>query len=186
MNLEQRLARLERGNRRMKRIGALVLVVAAAVVLSGAAMRKYRHLEVGSLTLKDKAGNTRVYIGTDEDGSVSLSLKDKAGKTRALLDVARNGSALWLSDKDGEDRVMLSTITGWPQLVFFDKAGNTRLSLNLLDDGASLHIHDKDRLRATLGVSRGVDKRTGAKTKTTAGTLTLFDAKGDVIWQAPR
>ena len=31
--------------------------------------------------------------------------------------------------------------------------------------------------RATLGVTTR---------ETTAGTLTLFDAKGDVIWQAPR
>ena len=36
MDIEQRLARLERANRRMKRIGTLVLLVAAAVLLSGA------------------------------------------------------------------------------------------------------------------------------------------------------
>ena len=40
--------------------------------------------------------------------------------------------------------------------------------------------------QAALGVITTVDKRTGAETKTTAGTLTLFDAKGDVLWQAPR
>ena len=59
MDLEQRMARLERGNRRMKRIGALGLVVAAVVLLSGAAKGKeLEHLEVSSLTLKDEDGNT--------------------------------------------------------------------------------------------------------------------------------
>ncbi len=60
MDLEQRLARLERANQRMKRIGTLVVVAAAAVLLSGAANGKaLPDLEVGSLTLKDKDGKRR-------------------------------------------------------------------------------------------------------------------------------
>jgi len=74
MDLEQRLARLERANRRMKRIGALVLVVAAAVVLSGAADGKdLPDLEVGSLTLKDKAGKVRAMLA---EGKTEEQIKD--------------------------------------------------------------------------------------------------------------
>ncbi len=109
MDLEQRLVRLERGNRRMKRIGALVLVVAAAVVLSGAADGKdLPDLEVGSLTLKDKDGKTRASLGTSADGAVGLLLSDKDGKTRAHLYVGVDGSpGLDLYDKDGKVRATL-------------------------------------------------------------------------------
>ncbi len=168
MDLEQRLVRLERANRRMKRIGALVLMVAAAVVLSGAADGKdLPDLEVGSLTLKDKDGKTRALLGPSAGGAVGLLLTDKAGKTRAYLVVEANGSpVLALSDKAGKTRAHLVVgVDGSPALVLYDKDGQTR---------------------ATLGVTNTVDKRTGAKTKTTEGTLTLSDAKGGVLWQEPR
>ena len=54
----------------------------------------------------------------------------------------------------------------------------------------SLALFDKDRKRrATLGVTTTrLDKRgrPDAETKTAESSLTLFDAKGDLIWQAPR
>ncbi len=170
MDLEQRLVRLERANRRMKRIGALVLMVAAAVVLSGAANGKdLSDLEVGSLTLKDKDGKTRAALGVSACGAVGLLLTDKAGKTRAHLVVEANGSpVLALTDKDGKTRAHLYVgVDGSPVLALSDKDGQTMA-------------------QAALGVITTVDKRTGAETKTTAGTLTLFDAKGKVLWQAPR
>jgi hypothetical protein len=167
MDLEQRLARLERGNRRMKRIGVLGLVVAAAVLLSGQAKGKdLQDLVVGSLTLKDKDGKTRAQLHVDEDGSASLLFRDKDGKTRALLSVLANGPpGLYLYDKYGRARAALYVDAGVPVLNLSDKGGRTR---------------------AALGVTTTVDKRTGAETKTTESTLTLFDAMGNVIWKAPR
>ena len=45
---------------------------------------------------------------------------------------------------------------------------------------------DRDgNVRAELGVTTTVDRR-GAEIKTAESSLTLFDAKGDLIWQAPR
>ena len=134
MDLEQRLARLERGNRRMKRIGALVLLVAAAALLSGQAKGKdLQDLEVGSLTLKDKAGKTRARLRALEDGPVVLGLFDKDETLRATLGALEDGTVtLALCDKDGKPRAMLSV--------------------------------DADESPA----------------------LTLRDAKGDVIWKAPR
>ncbi len=170
MDLEQRLVLLERTNRRMKRIGAVVLLVAAAVLLSGATQRKdLPDLEVRSLTLKDKDGKTRAALGASADGAVGLLLTDKDGKTRAYLVVEANGSPLLaLTDKDGKRRAHLHVgVNGSPVLALSDKDGQTMA-------------------QAALGVITTVDKRTGAETKTTAGTLTLIDGKGDVLWQAPR
>ncbi len=145
MTVEQRLERLERQNRWMKRIGMLVLAVAAAVLLSGQAKGKaWQHLEVSSLTLMDKDGMAGASLSLFGTGTPHLLLHDKNGKKRVWLGVNRDGS---------------------PALDLYDKNVNKR---------------------ATLGVTTTVDKRTGAETKTAESTLTLFDAKGDVIWQAPR
>ncbi len=190
MDLEQRLARLERANRRMKRIGALVLVVAAAVVLSGAAMRKYRHLEVGSLTLKDKAGKVRATLAAEADGAVALALYGRDGKPRARLSALPDGSpGLLLYDKAGETRAVLSVFENSAALLLFDKDGKPRATLGVDADGreVGLGLYDKDgETRAVLGVTTRVDKPTGVKTKTAESALTLFDAKGDVLWQSPR
>ena len=162
----------------MKRIAALVLLVAAAVVLSGAAKRRgFKNLEGGSLTLKDRHSNKRVHIGTAEDGSVSLNLNDKTGKTRASLNVHGNGHPrLDLLDKDGNTRIMLSEIHGDTHLVFFSKGGDTQISLQVLDNGGSLALYGTGEQKAVLGT-----KGTVAKNE-----LKFFDAKGDVLWQAPR
>ena len=76
---------------------------------------------------------------------------------------------------------------GSPGLFLHDKDAKTRVALTAGADGTALILYDKDwKTRATLGVTTGFDKRTGAETKTAESTLTLFDAKGDVLWQAPQ
>ena len=154
MDLKQRVAQLERGNRRMKRIGAFVLLMAAVVLLSGQAKGKdLPDLEVGSLTLKDKDGRRRAVLSARADGPVGLTLIDKEGTARAGLTM-------------GEFAVVFLS----------DKAGTMRVKLALAQDGSPvLILSDKDgRPRAGLDVLAGSPR------------LTLFDAKGDVLWQAPR
>ena len=62
-----------------------------------------------------------------------------------------------------------------------------RLRLASMDSGSpALRVMDKDgRNRAVLGATTTVDKNTG-ETKTAESMLTMYDAKGNVIWQAPR
>ena len=197
MDLEQRLARLERANRRMKRIGALVLLMAAVVLLSGQAKgNDLQDLVVGSLTLKDKDGKTRARLRALADGSVALALFDKDGNARAMLFVAADGSPdLTLSDKAGKTRAHLVVgVDGSPVLALSDKDGKVRASLyvGVASSGPGwphtgspgLDLYDKDgQTRATLGVSM-VDRLLAPVR--TEGTLTLFDAKGNVLWQEPR
>ena len=84
-----------------------MLLVAAAVVLSGQAKGKdLQHLEVRSLTLKDKDGKTRAYLGTGADAP-GLLLLDRDGK-KLLVD-ADGSPFLALYDKDEKPRA-------WPPL----------------------------------------------------------------------
>ena len=48
-----------------------------------------------------------------------------------------------------------------------------------------LKIQDSEGFSSALGVAETVTVRTGEKHRSSAGTLTLFDKKGNVTWQAP-
>ena len=143
MDLEQRLARLERGNRRMKRIGALVLVVAGAALLSGQAKGKdLPDLEVGSLTLRDKDGRRRAVLSARADGPVRLALIDKEGKALAGF-IMGEFAAVFLSDKAGTMRVKLGLAPdGSPALILSDKDGRPRAGIDVLAGSPTLTLYD--------------------------------------------
>ena len=226
MTIEQRLERLERQNRWMKRIGALGLAVAAAVLLSGQAKGKdLQDLKARSLTLIDANGKNRVVLADSltlidpygrnrvvladyglrvldingktratlfarGDGSSSLDLYDRNGKMLMALRALRDGLpslALW--DKNGKQGVALRMLgDGSSRLLLYDTNGKKRAALRAFADGSpSLILRDKSgTARAELGVTRTVNPRTGAETTTAENTLTMYDAKGDMIWQEPR
>jgi len=168
MTTEQRLERLEKQNRWMRRIGAVGLAVVAGVFLVGQGKEKVPpDLVVRSLKMEDKDGVVRAGLfPMDADGSPGLTLADKNGKARAMLALVADSASLILSDKNGKARAMLAAhADGSTALIIFDK---------------------EEHARAVLGVHETVNKVTGAKTKTAENTLTMYDAKGDVIWQAPR
>jgi hypothetical protein len=145
MTTEQRLDRLERENKWMRRAGVVAVAVAAAVFLMGQDKAKdLLEIEVQSLKVRAKDGRARATLGADADGSLSLAFADKNFKVRAVLATLPNGSPfLRLADKNG-------------------------------------------KMRAVLGVTPTYHKVTGGQTKTAENTLTLLDAKGKVIWQAPQ
>jgi len=160
MTTEQRLERLERENRWMRRIGAVAVAVAAAVFLVGQGKAKeLPDLVVRSLTVRDKNGKTRATLDADDEG-VSLRLCGKDTWPSALLAVLADGGAgLVLNDKNSKLRAsLLVGGDGSPTLLLGDKNGQTR---------------------AALGA-------TETETRTAESTLTMYDAKGNVIWQAPR
>ena len=163
----------------MKRIGAFVLLMAAVVLLSGQAKGKdLQHLEVRSLTLKDAEGKALARF-TVMDGTAALVLLDRNGKVRALLHVLADRSpGLGLYDKDGKTGAALLLLPdGSPALNLFDKARKKRAALAVVADQPALTLYDKAGTpRAVLDV----DADDGSP------SLTLFDAKGNVLWQAPR
>ena len=132
MNIEQRVEKLERQNRWMKRMGGLALAVVACVVLIGQGKAK----ELPDLVAK------------------SLTIKDAKGKTRAELRIANQGVAFLLFDEAGVARASLFTLSnGAPMLNFRDKAGQTMALLTTVRGGAcSLYLTEANVLRAKLGV----------------------------------
>jgi hypothetical protein len=102
----------------------------------------------------------------------------------ALVVLARGVTGLYLGDKAGQTRALLATShDGSPCLSLRDKRGKSRAALFTRADGSpSLELWDKhETKRAALDLTPIVK---GAKTA--KSTLTLLDAHGTVIWQAPR
>jgi len=109
MTTEQRLERLERENRWMRRIGAVAVAVAAAVFLIGQGKKNAPpDLVVRSLKVVDKDGKVRAYLVKPADGSATLGLMDSAGRMRVLLQAPDRMPALRIMDKAGKKRVILS------------------------------------------------------------------------------
>ena len=114
------------------------------------------------LRLYDAAGRRRVRLslGCTKEEPVLL-LYDAAGALRTGLDAG----LLWVGDAAGAPRAFLGVAdSGEPYLTLWDAAGQERV---------------------TVGCTKTVDKDTGAETKYPESTVTLFNAKGDVLWQAP-
>ena len=94
MTIEQRLAKLEKQNRWMKRGGGLALAAVACVVLIAQGKAKeLPDLVVRSLTLRDGEGKPRAVLSMEKPNTPSLVLLDQNGTKRVYLLAAQGGRA---------------------------------------------------------------------------------------------
>src|SRR5215469_16215685 len=100
MDLNARLEKLERENRRMKKIGIVGIVFASVLFFSGQA----------------EANEFR--------------LLDASGKERATLHVFRGQPELFIRSLNGESDVLLGTDTSGPYLVMGPVTGKATVTLN--------------------------------------------------------
>ncbi len=137
MTIEQRVAKLEKQNRWMKRGGGLVLAAVACVVLMGQGKGKdLPDLDARSLNILDKSGKRRVAIAIVR-GNPFLSLHDESGKARIVLTTMLDGSPL-LSLSGGKARADLALLrNSVPELSFKDNEGKRRVRLITMPEGFS-------------------------------------------------
>jgi len=177
-NMAQRIDRLERGNRRMKRIGAVVLVGVATVFLMGQAKpsKVAKVIEAEKFILRDKNGIVRASLTIGENGVTALGFTDEEGKTRIVLGVWLGKPGLVLQDKQEQKRVEL---TGPDYGIYlFDQNGRNRTVLGMKEGtkgSPGLWLNDKDgKNRAALTL-----KEDGSP------TFGLYDKSGAVLTQEP-
>ncbi|NKB70230.1 MAG: hypothetical protein GKR89_24425 [Candidatus Latescibacteria bacterium] len=138
VGLEERLARLEGENQRLRRQGRWVLVLVA--VLCGAVLlvaREGDELVAQGLSVRDEAGRLRARIGLDAEGQLAQSFFDSAGVERIRLGIAADGTARQrLFDQEGWVRVSSSTYPedhpkapGVAGSVYYDKSETKRIRL---------------------------------------------------------
>ena len=98
-DLETRLGKLERQNRRLKRLGLLFLLIAGSGFLLAQAPRKPPSGAPAPATPAAAYDTLVVH---------RLELRDKAGKLRGLWETTDEGPALWLYDTAGKPRAQLA------------------------------------------------------------------------------
>jgi len=172
-NILARLGRVERENRRLKRMAVGVLVLAGAVILMGQARPSNRTIEAERFVLKDASGRIRARLEMELSDRPTLALLDAKGFPLVSLEAGESPS-LNLCKGSCDQQVWLGT---FPNGLF-------GLALYGKDKGAPLH-----GLQAGLGVVNGVpglnlygkDATEGASLDLEAGPrLFLSDQNGDV------
>ena len=177
ISIEERINSLERQNRRMKLIGAAVVVIVAAFLLVGWVLPAPRVVEaemfvlknsngqefgglgcspegITFLTLLDKDRTPCVTLGSKGDGSTYVSLQQN-GTVRAGLTVNKNGApTLGLSDRKGRSRAALQLDSnGFPSLLLSSEKEENTCQLAEQEDGSFfLNFFGKDS-----GIALGLD-----------------------------
>jgi hypothetical protein len=104
MDLEHRVAKLERENRRLRVAGLLALMLVGTLFVMGQA-RPARVLEAESFILRDPTGIVLGRFAVDEDGYPRLSLNDRAGVIRTDFHVSESGVYVFFRESTGETRM---------------------------------------------------------------------------------
>src|SRR5215510_5290231 len=109
MDVNARLERLEKENRRMKKIGIVAIVFASVLFISGQA-------------------KTNKVIEANE-----FRLLDASGKKRATLDVFRGQPELFIRSLNRESDILLGTDTSNPFLIMKPLTGKATVTLKTAD-----------------------------------------------------
>jgi hypothetical protein len=159
-DLEQRLARLERDNGRLKAVGGVLLAAIAAVFVMGQA-RPAREIQAQRFVVVNDDGTPVLLLTTNNDGLPWLSLLDKQGWVRADLAVSE-GAGAWLRLRDAPagsphggvpppaSEILLEVRpTGAPGIVLEDSLGRTRALMGIVgapeSQSPTLALLDEDQ-----------------------------------------
>ena len=126
--LTQRLDRLERQSRRLKRTTLVVILGAVAAVLMGqtAPHRQPRSVDAEEFVLRDSRGQVRATLGTTQNATATvLQIHGENGKPRTRVTVSSDGSSsLEVMDSGDHVRLLLGVKdNGSPRIWLGNEAG---------------------------------------------------------------
>jgi hypothetical protein len=165
--LADRLAALERSQRRLRAAITVLALGLATAVLLGAADDGV--LSGRTLKLLDEQGRVRVLLTT----RTGLSLLDETGRPRASLGLETDGAPALLLNGDAS-RVILGVNGDGPALALTGARGVLRAVFALVRDQPGLVFFDaQERERARIAVEAD------------SGRGVLRAAGGEATWQVP-
>jgi hypothetical protein len=199
-SIRERLEKLERQNRWLKRTGLAVLLLTAAVLLMGQA-RPSHTVTATKFVLLDSQGRTRAILQTDSTGA-TLTFLDSMGRKRMVLaggtgPVGNTYAYLELGEDAATEQGVLTTAGGHGGVTLSDgglvmgvfppseKAGSVMLSGPGGVEGPDLEITDSQGYQANMGVTDLITPSTGETHRTSAASVVLFGKGGKVLWSAP-
>lgn len=140
----ERVERLEKENRWLKRAVALCLIFAGAFAVMGASGKKGKIIQANEFVLRDAQGNARAALKMGSAGpSLALYGTDE-NQVRALFTVLRSGPAIGFYDPDGKTRVSLGITAKGATLTFNDNNERLRAEMGMFDEGPNLMFLDPE------------------------------------------
>jgi hypothetical protein len=157
-DLEERLLRLEKQNRRLKQLGVAALIVVASALVMGQAPAN-KTVEANEFVLRDASGRVRARLAMKMSPDrkfdyPDMVLLDPKGQARIELfgsnggDVESSHAGLVLYDAKGQVRMNVGTGASSSSLSLSDAEGNVRVSLDQMDFSA------EDIARSTEDIAR--------------------------------
>ena len=138
MSLETRIANLERRCRALTIALAAAVVLAAVVVLTGAAQIVESQLRFQELDVRDPTGAVRIHIGRMND-EFGVFVLDPRGQTRAALSDAPDASGLSISKEGGSLRLLANRQGA--DITLRDAKGAVRAVTTATATGAEIELH---------------------------------------------
>jgi hypothetical protein len=145
LTLARRVERLERAQRRWRRLAMASALGLAAVGVMGQKPAP-RIVEAERFILRDAAGRVRAELVVDGEQSVALRFKDPDSMPRLSIGTENGSAVVVLNEQGGRVRAGLVTLPhGAPALTFYDNNGRNRAELALSREGTpALSINDRD------------------------------------------
>lgn len=190
MENAERIALLERSNRRMKAgmAGLVALIVGLAIL--GVAAPTPKVLTAERFVLVDESGRERAELSSNTKAS-ALQFLNSNGTDALVLTAGSGDNGVILSDKNGEDRLgFIASSDGTVDLSFYRDHGKQE-TLKITDnpEGTAISVRDstgKDRINlgySSKGAGLGVADRNGT-VRSVIGEqgYATFDKNGKVDW----
>jgi len=184
-DLHDRILKLEKQNRRFKRLGVAALIVPALLLFMGQAPSK-KTIEANEFILRDDGGNIRARLFVTEKNTTKMAIPGMAEPVpitfnpKAMLALYdEKGKAIGMLDDDSLSFSKSHVFLSGGVLSMGDQTAAAVVS------PYSVSLFDEQGFEATLGRTALVTARTGEKQMTSAASLVLFDKNKNVIWKAP-
>jgi hypothetical protein len=200
--LTNRLEKLERENRRIKRFGGAALFVLAGLLLVAAAAPggKPKTIKAGAFEVVDAEGKTRARLGMTKSGGVGLRLLNKTGTRRLQAEMESSGAVGFTCfSAAGRPAVMLMRSSkGIPSLIYANEKGVPLTILNRINNAAYFSMRDEngknrvglaarpDHSGVFLNSPDGKLHMAHAVLKDGTPVIKITDKNGKVVWTLPK
>ena len=186
-DLLDRLAKLEKQNRRFKLVGVAALVGVTLLLVMGQAPAK-KTVEANEFILRDGGGNVRARLAMPNEGTGAMPqmvFLDAKGNTSLELDggiAGVIGGSVGILDEQGKRVGMFASTFDGGTLWVRAKGSGSSLARLLPGRG---EVSDDQGFQAVVGTVDLVTPTTGETHKTSAASLVLFAKDKTAIWRAP-
>lgn len=193
-SLCERVERLEKQNRWMKRMGVVAILSAVVLLVSGQAkLDTKKTVDANEFVLKDANGVVRAKLGMGAEllmkNGPGLVLYDERGQERASIATSEEKTQINVSG--GGFTTSSSMWAGAPGkdgsgVAITGPSGVVRMNLNgPVIGGPQIGLQDMEGYETHIGKTDLVFAKSGKTQQTSAASVVMFDKDKKVLWSTP-